>query len=763
MAWTTVTLVPGANVELTQTRNEAGIFETANGRFKAGQFQKLGGWVKYFSQAMDGVPKALHAWQDLNNIKRLAVATTVEVNVIASGVLSDITPQLLETDGAPDFSSTSGDATITIVDANTSGLTTDDSVYFRTPVSIGGIILSGLYPIATITGATSYTIEAQADATVTRANLDIAAITNANPGVVTYTGADNIANGDLVYIFGVGGMTQVNGRVFTVANLNAGANTFELSGVDTTAYGAYTAGGEISFAIVPEFTTTSGSPAVSVRLADHGQSVGNTVVFDEPTTVGGLTIEGKYSVTSITSVDVFVITASAAASSTATVMMNAGDVGLTYYIALGPTGGGVGYGLNDYGEGPYGLGGVGSGVQTGDPLAADDWTLDNWGEILLACPEGGAIYYWQPGTGFQNLSVIEEGPLFNNGMFVSMAQQQIIAYGSSVSARDIGGIGVYQDPMLVKWCDIGDFFEWTQTAANFAREFRISTGSLIVSGMAGKNRNLLWTDLDVHTMTYNGSQSVYSINKVAGNCGIIGKHAHLTLGDITMWMGKGNFFAYAGSGVQPVPCPVWDDVFQDLSAANAHKVVAGSNTDFTEGWFFFPSANATNPDKWAKYNTVEGTWDIGALDRTAWIDRSVLGRPIGAASTGIIYEHENGYDDDNTPLMPSFTTGYFTLANGEEFVFIDEVYPDFQWDTRDGSTPDAQIGITLMLADFPGQTPREFGPYTVTRSTPKINPTDSAGRRIRARQVAMEISSTDVGSFWRLGAVKFRHAPDGKR
>lgn len=687
MSWTTVQLVPTVNVELTATANQAGIVQSANIRFKVATPQKLGGWTKYFSQAVDGIPKCLHAWIDLNNVKRLAVATTAEVDVIASGVLSDITPQLLETDDTPDFSSTNADATITIVDANTTGLTTDDSVYFRTPVSIGGIILSGIYPISTIVGASTYTIEAQILATATEAN----------------------------------------------------AGT------------------------VPEFGTTSGSAAVAVTLADHAQVAGSIVVFDIPTTVGGITIEGKYTVTSITSADIFVITASTIASSTTTGDMNGGDAGLTYYIALGPVGGGVGYGLNDYGEGGYGLGGTGSSAQTGDPLAADDWTLDNWGEILLACPENGGIYYWQPGSGFLNLSVIEEAPLYNTGMFVSMAQQQVIAYGAAISARDIGGIGVFQDPMLVKWCDIGNFFAWEQTAANFAREFRISTGSLIVSGMAGKNRNLLWTDLDVHTMTYNGSQSVYSINKVGGNCGIIGKHAHTTLGDITMWMGKGNFYAYAGSGVQPIPCPVWDDVFQDLSEANAHKVVAGSNTDFTEGWFFFPSADSTNPDKYAKYNTVEGTWDIGPLDRTAWIDRSVLGRPIGASSAGILYSHESGYDDDNVPLVPSFTTGYFTLANGEEFVFIDEVYPDFQWDTRDGTTPDAQIDFTLLLVDFPGQTPREFGPYTVTRSTPKINPTDSVGRRIRARQVAMQISSADVGSFWRLGAVKFRSQPDGRR
>lgn len=689
MPFGTVKLQPGANVELTPALNQAGYVSTMAGRFKAGMFQKLGGWVKFFLGAVTGRPCALWAWQDLNIVKRLAVATTTGVIVIPeSGLPSDITPQTLETDDTPDVSTTNGDATVEIVDGNTSGLTTDDAVYFRTPISIGGIILSGIYQITAITGADSYNIEAASAATATEAN----------------------------------------------------AGT------------------------VPEFVTTSGSATVTVNLDDHGQVEGNIVVFDIETIVGGVSVQGKYTVTSITSADAFTITGSTAASSNDTQEMNSGDAGYTYYIALGPPPSGVGYGVGPYGEGGYGLG-TSSGAQVGTPITSTDWTLDNWGEVLFACPENGGIYTWQPNTGFQNLKLIVNGPLFSKGMFASMAQQQIIAFGASIDARLGGGIGIYRDPLLLAWCDIGNFNIWTPTAANFARNFRIGTGSELVAGAATKNRNLVWTDLGVWTMVYNGGQSVYSINNVGDNCGIIGMHAWCKAGDTTFWMGKGNFFAYAGAGVAAMPCPVWDEVFDDLDETTQHRSVAGSNTDFTEIWFFYPSASGGTGklDKFVKFSTVEGTWDYGPMDRCAWIDRSVLGNPIAVSSAGIIYSHEVGNDDDNSPLTPQFETGYFILDESETFVFIDEVYPDFAWGKRNGSQ-NAQINVTLLVTDNTGDTPREYGPYVVSKTSPSIKPSsDDDKTRPRGRFMALRVGSDDTGSFWRLGAVRFRYAPDGRQ
>lgn len=692
MPWASVVLTPGVNVEQTATMNQAAYVKSENGRFKAGLFQKLGGWMKYVSAVFPGTIRHLWGWLDLNNNKRLSVASTLAVTVVTNGELADITPQLLDTSGTPDFSTTSGSAIVEIQDTDTSGLTTDDAVELRTPVSVGGIILSGVYPIASITGADSYTIIAASPATAT------------------------VANGGAV----------------------------------------------------PAFNTISGSAVVSVDLNDHGQSVGNTVVFPIATTVGGVVVQGKYTVIGVTNANSFDISVSTSATSTAgPVSMNAGEAAFTYYIAVGPVSGGIGYGLGGYGDGGYGLGTSGSAVQLGAPLVATDWTQDNWGEILMACPEGGGIYYWQPGSGFQNLKLIAEAPLYNKGMFLSMAQQQVFAFGAAVDARQTGGIGIYRDPLLVSWSDIGNFFSWFPTVDNFARSSRIPTGSMCVGGAASKNRNLIWTDLDIYAFVFNGGDSVYTPNRVGSNCGLIGEHAWGQHADTMYWMGVGNFFSYSGSGVQPIPCSVWDDVFQNLHPDFQHTTQCGPNSDFTEIWWWYPSLTGGGlRDRFAKFNIVEGTWDNGPMDRCAWLDRSVLGYPIGASSAGLVYSHEKGFDDDGAPLVPLFETGDFYIDEGEDFVFIDEVYPDFKWGISGGSE-NAQIEFTLLCKDSAGETPREYGPFVATKALPSIQPftidADGNATRIRCRQLAMRVRSIDVGSFWRLGKVRFRYSPDGKR
>lgn len=688
-----IRLSPGLDIEDTPTYDSATYNATSYGRFKAKLFQKLGGWQPYFPFVLNGTGKALHAWQDLNENKYLGVGTTTRLNTILSGNIANISPQTLETDPSEDFSTVNGDATVTIVDPNVTNVSTDDAVYFRTPISVGGLILSGLYQIATRTGAHSYTIEARANATAT---------------------------------------------------VNNGGS-------------------------VPSFGVTSGSSNVDVTLNGHAQVEDNTVVFDIPTIVGGITIQGKYTVNSVTSVNVFVISASTIATSTTSASMNGGNAGLTYYIAIGPGGTSGGYGLGAYGGGFYGIGdGGGGSAQSGSDLVATDWSLDNWGEQLIASPENGAIYYWSPTSGFQNASIISTAPFFNAGAFVSMAQQQIIAYGSSVNAWDaatqtsgVAGIGVYQDPLVVNWCDISNFFDWTATSENSAGSNRIPTGSGIIGGAATQNRNLIWTDLDLWGMAFTSNALVYNFNKLGANCGLVGKHAWAQIGGSVFWMGKSNFFFWSGGGVQPITCPAWDIVFQDLDQDNAYKCVAGSNSDFSEIWFFYPSISGGlgYPDKCLKINILENppTWDSIPMGRGAWIDRSILGPPISINSgVQLIYTQETGQDANDTPMMPSFETGYFYLDEGETFSFVDQIIPDFKWGTISGEQ-NAQISITILAVETPGETPTEYGPFLVTQQTKYVD------CRIRAKLLAVRVSSTDAGSFWRIGLIRFRYAPDGRR
>jgi hypothetical protein len=283
---------------------------------------------------------------------------------------------------------------------------------------------------------------------------------------------------------------------------------------------------------------------------------------------------------------------------------------------------------------------------------------------------------------------------------------------------------------------------------------------MCVAGAAVSNQNLIWTDLDLWAMNFIGYPDTFGFNKIEAGAGACSSHAVLQLRGGVYWMGKSNFYQFAGSGVVVIPCPVWDFVFQRLNLNFVQNVRAMPNTPFNEAGWCFPSTASVSGenDSYVKFNISEPgqPWDYGMLARSAWIDLTVLGPPIGAVPSGVIYSQESGSDAAGQPLVSSFQTGYFVLQEAEEYSYIDQVLPDFIFG-ESGASPSAQIQMTFLTVNYPGDTPVSYGPYTITQATEYISV------RFRARQVAIQIQSSDLGSFWRLGRVRFRFAPSGRR
>jgi hypothetical protein len=499
---------------------------------------------------------------------------------------------------------------------------------------------------------------------------------------------------------------------------------------------------------VPSFAATSGSTSVTVTLTAHGLSVGDTFPFLASTTVGGLTVQGLYTVVSVPTANTFTISFSYQATSTATVSMNGGDAQYYFFVAAAPPPAGAGYGTGGYGTGGYGTG-VAPAGGNGTTITAVDWSLDNWGSILIASPGDGALYTWQSDSDIDNAAVIPEAPTSNKGFFVAMPQQQIVVYGASV-------LGV-KDPLLVAWCDVGDFNTWAAQTTNQAGTFRIPRGSEIRAGRQTALQGLLWTDLAVWAMQYVGPDSVYGFQELGNGCGIISEYAHAAINGVVVWMGERNFYALSGGSVQVLACTVWDAVFQNLNRDYVDNIRAGSNSQFDEFWWFYPSSASADGenDSYVKFNARLNVWDFGSLARSAWIDQSVLGAPI-AAGARQIYQHETGYNDVDGPIVASFTSGYFAIAEGNRKVFVDLVWPDFKFDTYDGND-DATIQITFFVTDYPKEPPTVFGPHPVTAATEWVNV------RMRGRLMAINVQSADLSSFWRLGALRYRYAEAGIR
>jgi hypothetical protein len=686
-------LIPGVDVNRTPALNEAAISSSNLIRFVPdrqgiGLVQKLGGWTRYYQNSIESIIRCLWAWEDTNANAYLAAGAEQSLSVI-TGLTEPrnrriITPRRRTDNVAVSIDTTSGSNSVIISDTG-SNITDYDFVFISTQISVGGLILFGIYQCYQV-GVNSFEIR----------TYDILG----NPLLATST----VTNGGAVVVF----------------------------------------------------DTVLDSPFVTATLVGHGYQVGDTFPVLVTTNVGGIPLYGNYIIQTVPTADTFTFATNYLATSTATGGINGGNARYEIYAGVGPVPAGSGYGVGGYGTGGYGSGtGVAPTVNT---ITADDWTLDNWGEILIANPLGGGIFQWSPTAGNSVLTLIPNAPIVNQGIVVAMPQRQIIAWGSTFT-----GI---PDPLLIRWCDVNNFNVWFGSVTNQAGSYRIPKGSKIVECIQGPQQTLIWTDLGLWAMQYIGFPDVYGFSEIGTGCGLIGRKAATSLGGAVYWMGQSQFYKLAGSGVEPIPCPIWDVVFQDLDTTNLDKIRVAPNSRFGEiAWYFPTKGNGGEPSHYIKYNVYLNQWDYGQLGRTAWINESVLGPPIGAgklpgSAFNYIVQHEtskDAVDSDGNPVAidASFQTGYFAISEADLKMFIDQIWPDMKWGYYAG-TQNANVNLTFYVADYPGQTPLTYGPYIMTQNTTFLTP------RFRGRLVSIKMDSNDIGTFWRIGNMRYRSQPDGK-
>jgi hypothetical protein len=439
---------------------------------------------------------------------------------------------------------------------------------------------------------------------------------------------------------------------------------------------------------------------------------------------------------------------SAAFSGVATALMPWAALNQTQYIGIGTTtrlqliSGGVLTNITP-------AGGVGSG----------DWSLDKWGQDLIAAPAGGTIYDWVPPVSGGNIAVaITNAPSIVNGLVVAAPEQQIIAWGAYSATL------AAQDPMLVAWCDVADFTTWTAAVANQAGTFRIPNGSKIVAILWPGLSGILWTDLDVWAVTYVNYPLVYGFNMLARNAGLIARRAVALLGQRIPWMSQNTFYVLQGGTVQELPCSVRNFVFgpTGLDRAHVNSIHADPNSYFNEVTWWFPIIGSAGvctayvKATWSAANEV--SWDYGTagLNISAWSDQSVIGAPIGADYAGLVQQFETAIDWNGVPFDSGFTSGWFDLQEGEVNVFVERIMPDFT------INPGGQISLTVTFADEIPQNStdypvRIYGPYIVTAATPFIIVRGSG------RVASLTVSCTVAGTTWTYGKPIARVSPDGHR
>lgn len=398
------------------------------------------------------------------------------------------------------------------------------------------------------------------------------------------------------------------------------------------------------------------------------------------------------------------------------------------------------------------------------------WFLDNFGEYGLAlCTHGPLLIYKPPPLPDPfpppTVAPITEAPPHSHGMFVAMPQAQIILWGTMTATDDTGLL----DPLLIRFSDAGNETIWIAAVGNQAGTFRLSRGSRIMGAIQAPQTTLIFTDVDVWSMSYIGPPLIYGFTIMGTGCGLVAPHAVVTLGRTTYWRGQDGFWKFGDSGVQSLDCPVWDFAFFDLDVENINKCHAAANSFADEVTFYHPSLRepyregeeevdgiilSNEPDHYVKMNTNGPAWDSGVLGRTAWINVNIFGPPLGADLNYRVQQHETGFDDDDQPMRGVFIeTGYAEIGDGTMIPMVDQCQPDFKWFGKNGA-----VNLTLKTLGYAASKVRTYGPWSMTETTQFFNP------RARGRHIAARFDWVAKKGFGaRVGATLLRFKPAGKR
>jgi hypothetical protein len=387
----------------------------------------------------------------------------------------------------------------------------------------------------------------------------------------------------------------------------------------------------------------------------------------------------------------------------------------------------TGYGYGDYGENEYGT----ARPNDGNFDEATTWSIDNWGEDLIACSSSdGRIWYWDKSANASTASVLTNAPTKNLGLVVT-------------EERFIFALGAGDDPRKVQWCDREANTVWTPATTNEAGDILLQTSGQIMQGIRTRGQTLIITDVDAHAMRYLGPPYVYSNQRVGTACGAISRKAAADVDAGVFWMGQRGFHHFDGNSVRELPCDVHDYVFDDFNRGQQSQVWAWANTEYKEIWWFYCSAGSTDIDKYVAFDYQENHWVIGNLGRSSGVGRGVFKLALLAGNNKTLYEHEVGHAYDSQSVFAE--TGPISLGNGDNIMNVMQLIPD--------EATQGQVQVKFKTRFYPNGSEQEHGPYA---------PANPTGVRFSGRQMRMRVEGV-ANTDWRVGNMRVDALPAGKR
>jgi len=515
------------------------------------------------------------------------------------------------------------------------------------------------------------------------------------------------------------------------------------------------------------FSVALSANTVTVSAASHGRTTGDFVFFTSSTTIGGNILLGTttYAVSVINS-NTFAIdvatTASAAQSSS-------GGGTIHFLIGTGTDNAvaGLGYGAGSFTAGVCAAGGRGWNQPTSTGASdftsqITQWSLDNFGEDVVANRRGSSIYLYDTDASATPLratlvsGATNSTPTTVNSIIVSPNDRHLVCLGSNQFNTTASPTGTF-DPMTVRWSNQEDITNWVPSLSSTAGETVLTDGTEIVGGVRSRNAINIWTDNSLWTMTFVGPPFTFQFQQLGSNCGLIAPHAAVDYDGISVWMGYDNFYVFDGQ-VKNLDCTVRRFIFDRLNRDQKDKIFAGINSEFKEVIWLYPSTDSEECDSYVIWSPSENYWTYGSSIFTTFADKTVFGNTI---TTGVtaggnnLYNNEPAgvFTENGQPQSSFIESADFDMADGNEIMFLSRVIPDF-------TLNDGALTFSIKTKDFPeSPTEREKPqpPHTVTNSTVKID------MRARGRQGRIRVSCNAANTSWRWGSVRLAIQPDGRR
>ena len=723
-----ITFKSGIVSDITPYSNEGGFVDGDKIRFRLGSPEKIGGWSKFSSNTYLGSARRLLNWVALDGSDFLGVGTHLKYYIEEGQIFNDITPirSTINTNVTFTTNTTTGTESQVIVNASAHGANLNDFVTIsNADTAVGGIAASAIgdsdgkeHQIIEIVSSNAFKIDVGSDAT----------------GVAT--GAAK-SSGSVELKF------QINtGLDVTVGGTGWGAGQW--SGTTTNAAATTINEGGTYSDSDTTLTVTSSNPAIPA--GGNHQIVATDILFIDNELI---------TVTNVATNDLTVTRASSG-----TTASSHAD-GTTVRLAKGNADA-----ANDF----VGWGNAASVTVPGAQIRL--WSHDNFGEDIIINPRDGGLFYWDKTDGTSTRAVklnTRAGtktsiPTVAKQIIVSDQDRHVIVFGCdglASSSTDTDGDGV-QDPLLIRFSSQENPLDFFPTTTNTGGDIRLGGGSEFVQAVETKEQILVYTNKTLHSMRFIGPPFTFGIKELSKNITIMSPSSAIAVDDSVYWMGVDTFYLYNGQ-TQQLPCSVKDKVFLDLNIEEREKVHVGANTEFSEIWWFYPSASSTEIDKYVIYNYLENIWYFGSLARQAWLDRGIRALPLATGGQNL-FNHETGFDDDGAAMTSFVESAPMALGDAGRFGFINRIIPDVNFAGSTSINP--QVDFTIKARTHSGSGFTQTDDNNTSQRTTNIPVevyTEKLDVRVRGRTFALRVEANEKGTKFKLGSPQVNIVQDGRR